>query len=110
MSDIGPSIRNSLLFVGISLVNFVLGGNQIDVDVVDGSLEFGVFGVQLVDSLLEVDNSLSFGGSEFIQSVNDLISEFVQSINDLSDDSLVTEVLVGGQRDQSLDHGGHSVL
>jgi hypothetical protein len=98
------------LLIGIGLVDFVLSGNQIDGHVDDLSLELSIFGVQLVDSLLEVSDCLGFRCSEFIQSIDDLISEFVQSVHDLSNDSLITEVLVRGQRDQSLDHRGHSVL
>jgi hypothetical protein len=94
----------------VSLVDFVLGRNQINVDLVDGSLEVGVFGVELFDSFLEISDGLSFRGGELIQSVNHLVSELVQSVNDLPDDSLVAEVLVRSQRNQSFDHGAHSGL
>lgn len=55
-----PSVLNSLLLVGISLVDLVLGSNQVDVDLVDLSLEVSVFGVQLFNSLLKVDHGLGF--------------------------------------------------
>lgn len=51
---------------------------------------------------------LSFLSSQVVDGVNNGVSELVQGIDDLSEDILVGEVLVGGQGDQSLDHGGHS--
>jgi hypothetical protein len=110
LGNVGFSVLDSLVLVLVRLVDFVLGRNQINVDLVDGSLEVGVFGVELFDSLLEISDGLSFLGGELVQSVNHLVSELVQSVNDLPDDSLVAEVLVRSQRNQSFDHGAHSGL
>jgi hypothetical protein len=51
---------------------------------------------------------LGFGSCLGIDGVNDGISEIIESTNNLSNDSLVREVLVGCQCNESLDHWGHS--
>jgi hypothetical protein len=57
--------------------DFVCDGCEIDCDGSDGSLEFSVFGVQGINSLLKGSNVFSFSGSEVIQGINDGVSEFV---------------------------------
>lgn len=71
------------------------------------SLELCIFEVKLFNSLFEVSDVLGFLGGEVVKGINDGVSEFVKGINDLLDDVLVGEVLVGGQTDEGLDHGGH---
>jgi hypothetical protein len=97
LSGVLSSVSNSLILEFGGLVDFILSGNDINVDLVDGSLEISVLSIQLFDSLFEVGDVLSFQSGQVVQSVNDLNSEFVQGVHNLSDDSLVAEVLVRSQ-------------
>lgn len=85
--------------------DLVVGGGQVDVGVVDGSLEFSVFGIELFDS----GNVLSDGGVfvsvGLVEGIDDVFSEFVEGSDDFAEDVLVGEVLGETELDEGFDHG-----
>lgn len=88
-------------------MELIIDGCEVNVDVVDLSLEFSEFEVELFNSLFIVGLVLCFLSSEVVKGIDDCVSEFVECVNDLLDDVLVGEVLVGGETDECLDHGCH---
>jgi hypothetical protein len=100
------SVSISLGNEGGQFLDFILDSGQIDGYGCNGSLEFGMLGVQGINSLLMGNDILSFSGTQIIQGVNDGVSELIQLGDDFSEHFLVGEVLGSGQSDQSLDQGG----
>jgi len=88
------------------LFDLIVDGGQVVVEVVDGTLELSVFGVELVNTFFEVLLVLLFSEGEVVQAIDDGVSEVVKGLNDLSEGVLISEVLAGSQADECLDHGG----
>lgn len=82
---------------GAALLDFVVGGCQVNVLSIDLSLEVSMLSIELLNSLFEVSLVFSFLGGSFVEAVNNFSSEFVEGINDLFNDVLVREVLVEGE-------------
>lgn len=81
----GLSVSISLGDEGSQFLDFVLNCSEVNGDGGDGSLEFGVFGIQGINSLFESNNVFSFGGSEGVQGIDDGVSEFVELGDDFSE-------------------------
>lgn len=77
-----------------AFIDLFIGSSQINVLSVDLSLEIRMFGIELLNSLLEVSLVLGLLSGKLVKGINDLSSEFVKGIDDLSNDVLVGEVLV----------------
>lgn len=88
------------------LVNLLLSGGQVNINLVDLALELSILVIQLVESLTEFLNLFGLVGGGSVDGVNDCVSEFVQAVNNLLDNALVGEVLFSSQVDEGLDHGG----
>jgi hypothetical protein len=80
-------------------------GSQVGVEVVDLALELGVLVLKLVNVGFEVFLVLLLSEGEAVKAVNNFVSEIVKGFDDGAEGVLVSEVLVGGEADEGLDHG-----
>jgi len=82
---------------GLGLLDLVVGGVQVDGGSGNLRLEISEFDIQLVNSLLIVNDGLVLISSKSVDGIDHLVSEVLQHGDDLSQHSLVGEVLAGGQ-------------
>lgn len=106
LSDVGLAVLLSGVAEVHGLFDLVEDGGEVVVEVVDGTLELSVLGIELINTLFEVLLVGLLTEGEVVEGVDDGVTEVVKGFNDGSEGVLVGEVLVGGEAHEGLDHGG----